>query len=203
MPETPRTYTSRAGLVPAPSAAAQQLPAASPAPRTSLARTVAGFLVALPFAVALLLIVATAVGLRPFVILSDSMAPAIQRGDMVLVDPDRRDFTVGTIATYTLGATTVTHRITPYDAPDGHYVFKGDGNGGADSTPIPEDAIEGTVRFLIPQLALPVLWADQPDQYRLHLWLLGGLYLTAVAIYLRPRRTPPTEPQHPPATTGS
>lgn len=86
-------------------------------------------------------------GSRPFVVVSGSMAPAIDTGDAVIVRPDR-DLTAGDIATYTIQGQTVTHRIIEVVAHG--FRTQGDANAAADPTPISAEQIIGQASLRVP-----------------------------------------------------
>jgi signal peptidase I, archaeal type len=86
-------------------------------------------------------------GYKPFIVLSNSMLPTIQIGDLVLdktVDADTLQ--VGDIVSYREGTTTViTHRITAINDSGGvrQFTTKGDNNNTADANPVLESDVEG------------------------------------------------------------
>lgn len=95
-------------------------------------------------------------GWQPFVVRSDSMAPSVRRGDVVLVDPAARPRR-GDVLTYRRpGSGPVTHRLVGGDAAGG-YLTKGDANRQADPQPVAPDAVVGRVRVLVPLLGWPGL----------------------------------------------
>ena len=110
-------------------------------------------------AVLLTFVSLTATGLmKAQVILTSSMSPTINPGDIVLeLSPDRIKPQVGSIATY-VGkrmdgsvVATFTHRIVGIDEK-GNYIFKGDANKDADVQHPTIDEIEGVKFLLIPKV---------------------------------------------------
>lgn len=84
---------------------------------------------------------------RPYVVVSGSMAPAIDVGDAVVVGPDRSP-TTGDVITFTDRGQTVTHRVIEQIA--GGYRTQGDANGTPDPTPVPPGNVLGRVAATVP-----------------------------------------------------
>jgi len=86
-------------------------------------------------------------GYKPFIVLSNSMVPAIQIGDLVLdktVDTDT--LAVGDIISFREGPTTViTHRIVAINESGGvrQFTTRGDNNNTDDSNPVIKNDVEG------------------------------------------------------------
>jgi signal peptidase I len=112
-------------------------------------------------------------GWTPVLITSGSMSPAVEPGDVLLVErgvPEGERFVPGTIITYEdsrndveVGATDgrsrlVTHRVDRIDA-SGAYVTRGDANRSSDPRPVEPDQLVGAARLLVPYIGLPVHWA--------------------------------------------
>jgi signal peptidase I len=97
-------------------------------------------------------------GWKPFVVTSDSMAPAARRGDVILVDPTpTRALRPGDVVTYRHpGTAPVTHRLVGGDAGAG-YLTKGDANLQTDPQPVASGSVLGRVRVLVPLLGWPGL----------------------------------------------
>ncbi len=96
----------------------------------------------------------------PVAILSGSMTPAIDVGDVVVAYPhDGRALGPGTVAVFwdPGRASLVTHRIVGIN-PDGTYVTKGDANPQVDSTPLAPEAVVGVGRLLVPLVGFPQVW---------------------------------------------
>ena len=116
-------------------------------------------------------------------ITSDSMAPSIRAGDVVLAQPTNGDgLGVGTVITFNVGSGLVTHRIGVVN-PDGSYLTKGDANAESDSTPVTPEQVMGVGRIASPWIGLPTLWLRNGDLARLGFlaaalgagfWLAGG-----------------------------
>jgi signal peptidase I len=105
------------------------------------------------------------------VITSDSMAPSIRRGDIVITAPAGVDvFGPGSVIVFqdpTGGL--LTHRVVAVN-DDGSYSTQGDANGQPDSTPVHPSRVIGEGRFLVPLFGLPLVWAQQGSWLLLVVW---------------------------------
>jgi signal peptidase I len=155
----------------------------------------------------LVVLLGTAVGLRPYVISSGSMEPSISRGDVVLVGahPEATVLAHPSVITFAkAGGTATTHRVVGVDRSTGRYLTRGDANASTDrSTVAPED-VHGVGRLLVPSLGLPKVWLDERAWRPL---LLTALASVLAAVGVRPgrdetRSPPPSRADggpHPPA----
>ncbi len=130
-------------------------------------------------------------GLSPIAIYGGSMEPAIDRGDIVLLDrsPPEAAFGPGGIVTYrdpAMPDRVVTHRIVDV-ADGGRFVTKGDANRDRDSTPLARDEVIGAGRIVVPALGLPRVWLTSGDWLRLGVW--GAVTAGALLMVLFPART--------------
>lgn len=165
-----------AALVPprrlaAPAAPAPREAAASGArrPRTPTPVRLAGLAVGWAVAgVGLTLLAALAVscvaGYRSMTVMSGSMEPAIQTGDVVVNRPIAPlDARVGDVVTFRepgSGARFITHRVRRVSARAGKVTFvtKGDANTGTERWTIPADGEIGRVQFRLPHLGYALFW---------------------------------------------
>lgn len=91
-------------------------------------------------------------------VLTGSMTPDIPVGSVVVIRPvDPGTLQVGDVATYQVSPEQdayITHRIVSVDDSTSPttFVFKGDANRGADTEPVPADAVRGEVVFHVPYL---------------------------------------------------
>lgn len=116
-------------------------------------------------------------GWTPLVIVSGSMAPSIQPGDVVLVDPRADDVAPGAVVAYSRdGATPLLHRIVAEPA-DGAYTTKGDANLSADSTPLAAREMLGKGRLVVPYIGFPKLWTQHVVGLLMVLPVGGLVYL--------------------------
>jgi signal peptidase len=101
------------------------------------------------------------------VVVSGSMAPAIQAGDVVAVAPVARE-EAGRLAPGTViliddpsrPGMRLLHRLVEYD-DSGRMITKGDANAVADSTPVPVENLSGVARLRVPMVGRPMLWLQQ------------------------------------------
>ena len=93
----------------------------------------------------------TVFGFSAAVVVTGSMSPAIEPGDLV-VCRSSADYAVGDVITFRSGASLVTHRIV--GSGDGGYTTQGDANNVADADPVPRGAVVGKVVFTVPKLGI-------------------------------------------------
>jgi signal peptidase len=97
---------------------------------------------------------------RATVVRSDSMAPHLRTGDIVILSSASPDLRVGQIVRYRDPAHAgryLLHRVTAI-SPDGTAIpTGGDANAEPDTTIVTRDAIEGTARWRLPTVGLPVV----------------------------------------------
>lgn len=95
-----------------------------------------------------------------FVVQSDSMAPSIAAGSVVLVsDVPAADIMEGDVITYQRGGDQpITHRVVEI-RDDGQFVTKGDANEDSDPQPVPTDAVLGEVTFHVPLIGYVIAFA--------------------------------------------
>lgn len=93
----------------------------------------------------------TVFGFSAAVVVTGSMSPTIDAGDLVVC---RRaaDYAVGDVIMFRSGVSLVTHRIAAVTA-DG-FTTRGDANNVADADPVPLGAIVGKVVFTVPHLGI-------------------------------------------------
>lgn len=99
--------------------------------------------------------------IKPLVIASNSMAPKIYKGDIVIIkDTDVKKVKEGDIIRYRMENYYVVHRVvTIYEDNNGDRVFitKGDNNDDIDLYPVKESQFAGVIKFDIPYLGYPTL----------------------------------------------
>lgn len=87
----------------------------------------------------------------PLIVLTDSMYPTIQGGDLIIVNKeDPKNIKAGDVIAYfdpaaTSGTAVVSHRVTDVTTADGQVAWKtkGDANTGADKLPVPASKFVG------------------------------------------------------------
>lgn len=148
--------------------------------------------VAIPVACVLVVWFSTGlVGVHPTTIMSGSMRPSIDVGDMVIVrDVNAESVVEGDIVLYWNGDEMVVHRVVDmeHDRNNRVFVTKGDANSTPDSEPVTARQIQGKVMFTVPMIgwasigvksALFGAWAFLSTSS--YMWVLIGL---AVLLYL-------------------
>ncbi|MFD1562855.1 signal peptidase I [Haloarchaeobius amylolyticus] len=118
-----------------------------------------------------------------FVVLSGSMSPTIETGDVVIVDEtDPATIQEGDVITFAQsdGETPTTHRVVDVQHRDGQVAFetKGDANEEPDPAPVPSSNVLGTVLFTIPYIGYVIQFANTT----LGFVLLVGLPMGALAV---------------------
>ena len=96
-------------------------------------------------------------GYLPLIVLTDSMYPAIESGDLIICHTvEAEDVKVGDVISYFdpegNGTSIVTHRVTEVTTEDGGLAFrtKGDANNVEDSLLVPEKSLVGIYKSRIP-----------------------------------------------------
>lgn len=122
-------------------------------------------------------------GIRPFVVLSGSMEPAVPTGSVAFVRMGDRDGSVGEIITYRLGegenAPLITHRIVGIE--DGCFITRGDANETADQVPVRPDQVEGTFLFHIPMAGYALAGWGPQAAWTAAAWLM---FLNGTAMFM-------------------
>jgi signal peptidase I len=120
-------------------------------------------------------------GWHSYVIVTGSMEPAIDAGDVVLASPDPVvEDSIGRVISFenpTRESHILTHRLVSIQE-DGTLVTKGDANPTPDSAPVPRESVTGLGRLLVQFVGLPVVWYLS-DQWLL---LLAVVALTIGAV---------------------
>ena len=129
---------------------------------------------------------------QTYLVLTESMQPAIDPGDLVVVSPlGARDVPLGRVVSFaapstdTHGSQTVIHRVVSQRS-DGTYTTAGDANPQDDSAPLAHERVTGQARLLVPWIGLPLLWWRQRRVGPLLMWVV----LTALAVTTVARGTP-------------
>ena len=104
------------------------------------------------------------------------MAPALDVGDLVVVEPYHgQRIHTGTVVVFDEDGRSVIHRVVEV-GDDGTFTTRGDANLVADPTPLALDQVDASGRFLLPRVGLPLVWANQ-GRWLLVALSLGGLVL--------------------------
>ena len=105
------------------------------------------------------------IGYTPYAVLSGSMTPKYQVGDLVYVratPPEQ--IQVGDVMTYTAGGKSiVTHRVVEIDQENRQFITKGDANNDRDVKPVAYENVIGTVAFSLPKLGYVSNYLTSPS----------------------------------------
>ena len=130
-------------------------------------------------------------GWCPEVITGHSMAPSIERGDLVVVRPDAAGaYRPGVVITFSdpgRPGRLTTHRVVAL-RPDGRLTTRGDHNRDADPAPVSVGDVRGRVVLRVPWAGRPVVWAM--DRRWLPLGASGAILVAAARAALAPSRRP-------------
>ncbi|MDX9871493.1 MAG: signal peptidase I [Clostridia bacterium] len=110
-------------------------------------------------------------GFSQLIVISGSMQPALQVGDLIIIKEQNR-YQLDDIVTYRTEKSLITHRIV--ELMDSQAVLQGDANNVPDKA-IPVSAIEGKVVLRIPYAGDVLLFARTPRG--LSIIILGALVL--------------------------
>ncbi|WP_433051916.1 signal peptidase I [Dactylosporangium sp. CS-033363] len=115
-------------------------------------------------------------GWKPYVVMSESMAPAIHRGDLILVDPHAKSVAQYEIVTYNDPRGPITHRVIS-EANNGALMLKGDASAQPEPAAVDRKRVVGPVRLILPHVGWPVM------QVRTHpVKIAAGALLLALLI---------------------
>ena len=113
-------------------------------------------------------------GFSQLIVVSGSMQPAIDAGDLVVIRQQKK-YNVGDIVTLRSGNSLVTHRIIDMDQEYVH--TKGDANNVADQ-PMPLSSIQGKVILRVPSFGRLLLFLKTPFGITM-ITIVGGLLIVA------------------------
>lgn len=122
-------------------------------------------LVVIVVAIALLLVGARLFGLNVYTVISGSMVPTYNVGDLIYVKKiPPEEIEVGDPITFVLNEDLVvaTHRVIEIDKANQHFYTKGDANNIADANPVHFNNYIGKPIFKIPFLGYVSVWVKEP-----------------------------------------
>lgn len=134
---------------------------------------------------ALLIAGVNLIGIRPYAVLSGSMAPAFPTGALIYVKQAKaQQVRVGDPITFRLdnAATVATHRVLSVDAENRCFYTKGDANDQPDARPVQFDDLIGIPVFSIPLLGYISSFLSRPPG----LYIAAAVALTAVVLAVLP-----------------
>ena len=123
-------------------------------------------------------------GMAQIIVVSGSMEPAIQVGDMLVIREQDR-YQHGDIITYRSGQNLITHRVISVDETG--LVTQGDANNVADA-PITLSQVEGKMFLRIPGLGRAILLLKTPAG--ILVTLVSGFVLVAISIIADRKKKP-------------
>ena len=116
------------------------------------------------------------IGFRTYTILTGSMCPNINPGDIVVVvNKNKASLNKNDIITFKANNTVITHRIV--DIKDSTYITKGDNNNVVDPFTINYEDILGKVIFKIPKMGYLLEFLSRPLVMSAEMIILGILIL--------------------------
>lgn len=98
--------------------------------------------------------------IKPAVVVSGSMEPALHTGSVVFIDKKKTDPEVGEIVAFEKGGAFITHRVAK-KTKDG-YVTKGDANKTDDFGILKPEAVIGTTEYSVPYLGYIIRLLAEP-----------------------------------------
>ena len=107
-----------------------------------------------------------------FAVASDSMAPQIYQGDLVVTSPPR-ELQLGDVVTFAMYGHVVTHRVVANGKQQGTFETRGDANPGNDPWSVRESDVIGTVHSVVTNAGWPLLWVGSAE---------GRLAMTALLL---------------------
>ncbi|NNG36369.1 LamG-like jellyroll fold domain-containing protein [Nakamurella aerolata] len=147
-------------------------------------------------------------GWTPTTVVTGSMRPAIQVGDVVVSqDPDGRQLRPGQVLLVDDPDQRGKLRLHRIDSqqPSGEIILKGDANAKVDSTPIPRESVRGVGTLRVPFIGAPIVWLRERAWLPLLVTGLGVAGLIALAFGRFARSGTPSTPagESPSGTPGS
>lgn len=122
-------------------------------------------LVSIVVLIAVLLMGAKIIGLKTYSVISPSMKPAYNVGDLVYVkNVEPETIEIGDAITFVLDEklTVATHRVIGIDLETSHFTTKGDANDTPDANPVHFKNLVGKVVFKLPLLGYVADWVQNP-----------------------------------------
>lgn len=133
-----------------------------------------------------LIVVPKATGAKPLTVLSGSMVPTYDPGDVVIVrDADTRDLEVGQVITFQPTSDDprlTTHRVieVTYGSEGTRYITQGDANDAPDPDPVRPTQVQGEVWYSVPLVGYVSVWMATGPLGQLVNWFAFGLIAYSV-----------------------
>ena len=136
---------------------------------------------------AVLIVVPKLAGATPLTVLTNSMAPGLPPGTLIMVRPvEMDDIEVGDIITYQIRSgepDVITHRvigIQPVATGEMRLIMQGDNNGAPDELPVRKEQVQGRFWYSVPYAGFVNAWVNGTNRP----WILpviAGLLLAYAA----------------------
>jgi signal peptidase I len=126
------------------------------------------------------------IGWQPRVVLTGSMLPVIQPGDVSVIGPavpgpvTLPKGRVVLVRDESMTSGFYLHRVVRYDV-SGRLVTKGDANSTPDTQHVAPDAVRGQLRLVVPLVGRPVVWLQNGDYLPIVL-VVGATWATLVVV---------------------
>lgn len=148
-------------------------------------------LIIVVFALTLPLTAPRLMGYQVYEVVSGSMEPAIPLGSAVYVrEAKPSDIEIDDIIAFHDGESIVTHRVVANRTTSGEFVTKGDANNTEDLSPVPYDALIGTVERTVPVVGQFMrLYTSNVGKVYLLLTAACGIMLNILADRMRAARS--------------
>lgn len=145
-------------------------------------------------------------GYRVFNVLSGSMAPQYNVGDLIYVKETKpEDIKVGDPITFVLNEDLVvaTHRVVEIDKENSHFYTKGDANQTVDSSPVHFKNVIGVPQFAVPKLGYVSDFIQNPPG--MYITVGAGIVLIILVFLpdmIKKKKKPETEAEQPSAESS-
>jgi signal peptidase I len=118
----------------------------------------------------------------PYIVVSPSMEPTINTGDLFWVRPVEGEIRPGMVVTYRMEGRIITHRVVAAEAET--LVTQGDNNWAADPWSVPHSAVIGTPALRLPYLGWFIDFARRSTGGVLFALLLPGVLIAGEVVRL-------------------
>ncbi len=108
--------------------------------------------------ISIIFMISFLLGFRGLAIVSNSMNPTINRGDLVFIDINNHEITKGDIIAFTYGDKIIVHRVYKVDEKTFAVLTKGDANQNIDPWIVTDENYVGKYIFSIPLLGYPSIF---------------------------------------------
>jgi signal peptidase len=140
-------------------------------------------------------------GIRSYIVLSDSMRPAVSTGSYIIVqEKQTKDIQIGDVISFYMsdGVTVLTHRVVEKIEKDGaiSFITQGDANDSPDGHPVESERVLGTMLFALTGVGSFLLSLRQPFSLIICIFILIVIFLTPeVYRFFRKSAQPKARPE--------